>query len=61
MGQVLTGVTYPKKLFLMNVSDSISVETSIALLSPPSTAGELLIRRKEYKASSGSVKLYPTD
>lgn len=51
MGQVLTGVTYPKKLFLMNVSDSISVETSIALLSPPYTAGELLIRRKEYKAS----------
>lgn len=51
MGQVLTGVTYPKKLFLMKVSDSISIETSNTLLIPPYTAGELLIRRKEYKAS----------
>lgn len=35
MGQVLTWVTKSKKLFLMEVSDSLSVETSIAPLSPP--------------------------
>lgn len=37
MAQVLTGVTNLNKLFLMEVSDSMSVETLIALLTINST------------------------